>query len=159
MSTPPGGPPPYDPNQPQDPNQGYGAPPPPPPGGGSYPSYPTDPGSGGYGQPPYDQSQYGGGQPGGGQQTNGLAIASLVTGILGIPLVCCWVGVLLSIAAIVTGFLGKKKADESGGRIGGRGMALAGIILGVIGVVLLIVLIILVAATGSFDYTFDTDSM
>ena len=158
MSTPPGGQPPYDPNQPQDPNQGYGAPPPPPGGGGSYPSYPTEPSGGGYGQPPYNQPQYGGQPGGGGNQTNGLAITSLVTGILGLPLLCCfWIGVLLSVAAIVTGFMGKKKADESGGRVGGRGMAVAGIILGVVGIVITVVLVILVFVTGSFEYNYGTD--
>jgi hypothetical protein len=109
----------------------YGTPPPPPPGGYGMP-----------GQPGY------GGQP---QQTSVLAIVSLVTGILGV--LCCG-SLLFSIAALVTGFLGKKEIDE--GRKTGKGMALAGLILGALGVVLSVVWIILVIA-GNVDFNAYSD--
>ncbi|MBM9460517.1 DUF4190 domain-containing protein [Nocardioides sp. zg-536] len=105
----------------------YGTPPPPPPGGG-------------YGGPeqPYGQQPGYGGQP---QQTSVLAIISLVTGILG--LLCCG-SFVFSVAALILGFLGKKEIDE--GHKTGKGMALAGLILGAIGVVLSLIWIILVFA-------------
>ncbi len=56
--------------------------------------------------------------------TSGLAIASLVLGILGFL-----VG-LLSIGAIVCGILGINRTGV--GKMGGRGMAIAGLILGCI---------------------------
>ena len=42
-----------------------------------------------------------------------------------------WIG---SILALVFGYVSKKQIDESGGMEGGRGMAVAGIVLGWVGV-------------------------
>jgi hypothetical protein len=56
-------------------------------------------------------------------KTNGLAIASLVLGI--IP--CTGI---TSILAIVFGFIARNQIEQSGGTQQGSGMALAGIILG-----------------------------
>ncbi len=141
MSTPPGGQPPYDPNQPPYGNQP--PPPPPPPPGGYDPSAP-----GGYGQPS---------QP----ATNGLAITSLVLGILGLLGLCFCFGGILSPVALVLGHLGKKKADQSNGAIGGRGMAKAGFILGIIGTILFVILvvwfIVALATGGDFNYQYGTD--
>ena len=62
--------------------------------------------------------------PGGGPRTNGPAIASLILGLLGcIPL-------LGSLLAIVLGFVGIRKARDP--QVGGKGLAIAGIILGVL---------------------------
>jgi len=76
-------------------------------------------------------------------QDSTLAIASLVTGILGWTLI----PVLGAVAAIITGHLAKKEIRDSGNTMSGDGMALAGLILGytMIGITLLILLIILVA--------------
>jgi uncharacterized protein DUF4190 len=60
-------------------------------------------------------------------QTNGLAIASLVLGIV-------WLGGFGSILALVFGYIGKGQIDGSGGTQSGRGLAVAGIVLGWIGV-------------------------
>ena len=58
-------------------------------------------------------------------------MASLVFGILSfIPMV----GLIMGIAAIATGVRAKRQAEESGGRLGGSGLATAGITLGIIGV-------------------------
>jgi hypothetical protein len=134
---PPGGDQPYDPNQPPpsyDP--GYGQAPPP----------------GGYGQP-----GYGGGS--GSPATNGLAIGSLIVSILGLLGNCFCFGGILSPVGIVLGFMGKKKADQSGGAVGGRGMALAGIIIGVIGTLIFLAWIgffIYAIATGEdVNYSYD----
>ncbi len=65
--------------------------------------------------------------------TNGLAIASLVLGIVGwVP---CGVG---SVVAIVLGFVARNQIRQSQGRQGGDGLALAGIILGFVGIALVV---------------------
>jgi hypothetical protein len=56
-----------------------------------------------------------------------MAIASLVLGILWLY----WIG---SILALIFGYVAKRQIDESAGRQTGRGMAIAGIVLGWIGV-------------------------
>ena len=71
---------------------------------------------------------------------------------------CCWSLPVFAIVALVTGFIGKKQIDESQGQIPGRGMALAGIILGAVAIVIAVVYWILFAA-GVFDdisYNFET---
>lgn len=59
--------------------------------------------------------------------TNGLAIASMVLGILWIY----WIG---SILALIFGYIAKQQIRQTGGRQAGLGMATAGIILGWIGI-------------------------
>jgi hypothetical protein len=56
-----------------------------------------------------------------------MAIASLVLGILWLY----WVG---SVLALVFGYVAKRQIDDSRGTQQGRGMAVAGIVLGWIGV-------------------------
>jgi hypothetical protein len=69
----------------------------------------------------------------------------MVLGILWIY----WVG---SILALVFGYVAKGQIDRSAGRQGGRGMAIAGIVLGWIGVaVLAIVLVLAVAIADDVD--------
>jgi hypothetical protein len=73
-------------------------------------------------------------------QNNTLSIISLVLGILSIP--CCGF-VIFGIGAAVTGFLAKKKADQNPELYGGRGMALAGMIIGIITAVIGLILTVL----------------
>ncbi|MEY2447268.1 MAG: hypothetical protein QOH79_744 [Acidimicrobiaceae bacterium] len=73
------------------------------------------------------------------QSTNGLAIASMVLGILWIY----WIG---SILALIFGFVAMSQIKER--NQAGKGMATAGLILGFIGLGTL-VLVILVVALGS----------
>lgn len=68
-----------------------------------------------------------------------LAIASLVTGIVGIVIWCIpiggWViGLGSAIAAIVTGAKEKKKIQNGQSSAKGQGMATAGLVLGIISV-------------------------
>jgi hypothetical protein len=94
---------------------------------------------------PFPSPQYGAQYPQGYAQplvvqaakTNGFSIASLVLGILWIY----WIG---SILALVFGYVAKSQIDRSGGQQGGRGMAIAGIVLGWIGVGVLVLIIALV---------------
>lgn len=70
------------------------------------------------------------------QETNGLAIASVVAGFL-------WLGWLGSIAAVVFGHVALNQIDQSQGRQGGRGMAIAGLALGYFGVATLALIVLL----------------
>jgi hypothetical protein len=73
--------------------------------------------------------------PGGSGGTSGLAIASLILAILSLPLGCFGpFGLLCAIPAVITGLMARKRIRESGGRIGGDGLALAGLIVGGLGV-------------------------
>ena len=65
-------------------------------------------------------------------KNSGLAIASLVCGILG--LVLCG-SMILSILAVAFGAISRGQIRNSGGQLQGEGMALAGLILGIVGVV------------------------
>lgn len=68
--------------------------------------------------------------------TNGFAIASLVLGIV-------WAMGVGSILALVFGYIGKGQIDQSGGTQTGRGMAIAGIVLGWVGVGFILLMILL----------------
>lgn len=61
-----------------------------------------------------------------------LPIVSLVLGILAAFLVCCYGGIWLGVPAAIVGYLGMKNADSDPGRYDGRGMAIAGMVLGVV---------------------------
>jgi Domain of unknown function (DUF4190) len=94
--------------------------PPPPPGGGYVPPPPVAyaPVGAGYARP----------------RTDGLAIGSLITGI--VSLVCFWpfcLGILLGPAAAIMGFISRQRVAASGGSVGGAGLAMAGMIVGVVG--------------------------
>lgn len=86
-------------------------------------------------------------------QGNGLAVAGMVLGILG--LVLCWIpfaGWLLALLGIILGALGWSKANKLGGR--GKGMAIAGTVCGIIGLVIGVIFLVLtmVAVKGFDDY-------
>src|SRR5437879_1095480 len=55
------------------------------------------------------------------RSTNGLAIAAMVLGIVWVY----WIG---SILALIFGYIAKGQINESAGRQGGKGMAIAGIV-------------------------------
>lgn len=98
------------------PSPGYGAPPPgygPPPGFGPPPGYPA-PGYAAYGPPT--------------EKTNAMAIGSLVASVVG---VCCGIG---SIVGIVLGIVAMNQIKQSGEK--GHGLAIAGIVVGVLSLLL-----------------------
>ena len=72
------------------------------------------------------------------QSTSGLAIASMVLGILWLY----WVG---SILAVIFGHVAISQCNRDP-NIGGKGMAIAGVVLGWIGVVFLLITIVSCAA-------------
>lgn len=85
--------------------------------------------------------------------SQGLAIASMVCGILGI-ITCCIVGFLnapLVIAAIVMGHIALSKIKADPARTGGKGMAKAGLITGYIGLLFIILLGVFLLMMGSMN--------
>jgi hypothetical protein len=73
--------------------------------------------------PPYNsQNPY----PYQGRETSGWAIFSLISGILG------WLGLfgLGGIAAVISGHIAKGQIRSSAGRVGGDGLATAGLVMG-----------------------------
>lgn len=76
-------------------------------------------------------------------RTNGMAVASMVLGILWLY----WIG---SVLALIFGYIAKRQIDRSGSAQVGRGMAIAGIVLGWVGVAAFVALIVLgVALLGN----------
>lgn len=129
--------------------QGYGQAPPPPSYGQAPPSYgQVPPPSYGQAPPVYGQTQEGGftqpqpapgygyPQPGYGYAprptTSTKAVLGLVFGIISI--LFCYVGVLIGPAAIVLSVMARKEIDAAPpGAVEGRGMAIAGLVTGIIG--------------------------
>ena len=74
-----------------------------------------------------------------GPKTLGLAITSLVLGILAMVLFC--VGPLLALPAIICGHIAHSKIKRSGGLLTGGGLALAGFITGYVSLGLCLVLL------------------
>jgi hypothetical protein len=89
----------------------------------------------------WQQQPDGGWEQVGEPQTSGKSTAALVLGILGLVLFCPFI---FSILALVLGYQARREIDASGGRLGGRGNATVGIVLGWIGTALLVVFVILV---------------
>ncbi len=118
----------------------YSAPPPPPPPGDGSGGYGAPPPGGGYGAPPPP----GGYAPSG---TNTKSVWALVLGIVG--MLCC--GFFAGIPAIILGRSAQSEIDASGGIQGGRGLATAGFVLGIIACVLGVIGII-VFATGMTSF-------
>ena len=75
-------------------------------------------------------------------QNSTVAIVSLITGILSMT-ICCSAGILLGPAAAIMGFMAKGWADSNPEEYGGRGLALGGLITGIIGFLFGIILIVL----------------
>jgi hypothetical protein len=112
----------------------YGAPPPGGPPGFGAPQF---------GTPGFTPGGFPAAPPPGSKVTNGLAIASLICGVLGLALFwACFVGLVLAIVAVVLGVMGRSKSRQLPGE-SGSGMALAGMITGGIGVALGILMVVL----------------
>ena len=86
-----------------------------------------------------------------GPKNDGLSIAALVCGISGLAtLVLCGIGIVPAILGVVFGIIGKKKVEQSGGALQGRGMALAGAICGAVAVGLFLIWLVLLVI-GAFN--------
>ena len=69
------------------------------------------------------------------QTTNGLAVASLIAGFF-------WLGWVGSILAVIFGHIALGQISRSGGREGGSGMAIAGLVLGYFGIATLLFVVL-----------------
>jgi uncharacterized protein DUF4190 len=106
------------------------------------PSYPPPPG--GYGPPP-PPGGYGYPPPPRAAGTNTMAIVSLVCSLFG------WICIIGSILGIIFGFMALGQIRQSGQ--GGRGMAIAGIVIGAVMTALVILFGALGALSGRWTNT------
>ena len=70
------------------------------------------------------------------QRTDGLAIASLVIGILSITCFAACLGIILGPTAAIMGFIARQRIAASGGAVGGGTLAVIGLVLGILGFVI-----------------------
>lgn len=77
------------------------------------------------------------------RQDQTLPTVSLVLGILGLVLFCCYGGIPFGLAAIITGYFGMNNANTDPMQYGGKGIAIAGMIIGGITLVISILLLFL----------------
>ncbi|WP_406007749.1 DUF4190 domain-containing protein [Streptomyces sp. NBC_00637] len=89
-------------------------------------------------------TSYGSSTASSGSRTNGLAIASLCCGIVGLFIL----NIVLGPLAIIFGAVARRQATAANG----AGMAKAGIILGIVDVVLWLVLLTVAASNGGFSW-------
>ena len=111
------------------------------PSGGYPPPYPAQPGPyGGYGgdggyPPPPPPPYFGYAPQAPAAPKNGLGIASLITAIVSLPAaLSVFGGFLLGVVAVILGFVGYGRAKR--GEANNGGVAIAGIVLGVVGIIL-----------------------
>ncbi len=117
----------------------------PPPGyppnyaAGPYPgTYPPPPPGGYPPAPPQPYAGYGAPMPA--APKNGLGIAALILGLLSLPAVFSVVGgFALGLLAVILGFVGHRRARS--GEATNGGMAIAGVVLGILGIVVSAVMI------------------
>ena len=120
---------------------------PPPPPGGQPPGYPPQ-SPGDSLAPPPGYVPFAQDSPGGGQRTNGLAVASLVLGIVGIILCVLFIPWIL---AIIFGSIAIKQCNDDPTHTG-KGLAITGLVCGLVGGAL--VVLILVGGNSDFSYDF-----
>jgi len=77
-------------------------------------------------------------------KTNGMAVTALVLGIISlITFWAIWVSIITGILAIIFGAVGVNLAKTIGA---GKGMAMAGLVMGIIGVILAILWVLVITA-------------
>lgn len=82
-------------------------------------------------------------------QGNGMAVASMVLGIVSFPMTISYCGgIITAILAIVFGFIGRGRVNRRETEVGG-GMALTGIILGIAYLLLVAAVVIFVVVVAS----------
>ncbi|WP_350349190.1 DUF4190 domain-containing protein [Agromyces sp. G08B096] len=131
-----------DPNTPEQP--GAGVPPTPP----AAPAYgaPAQPSAPAYGaQPAYGAPAYGSGAPA--TKTNTLAIVSLIASIAGIVVVY-FIG---SVVGVICGHISLNQIKKTGEQ--GRGMAIAGLIVGYVGIALSIIAAIVLISLSAWLFS------
>jgi len=75
--------------------------------------------------------------------TSGLAVTSMVLGILGLFMPC--IGLVLGVLAVIFGGVSLGQINRARGRIGGRGMAIAGLVTGLIALTIYGIVVVLMS--------------
>lgn len=76
-----------------------------------------------------------------------LAIVSLCLGIGSVTIGwCCYIGVLLSPAALITGFIALSQIKKDPQSYGGRGLAIGGVVTGLVYIAVVVLIVILYGA-------------
>lgn len=91
-------------------------------------------------------------------RTDGLAIASLVIGIISIVCSIGCLGIVLGPTAAIMGFISRQRIATSGGMLGGGTLAMVGLILGIIGFVASVAWFFFVVIVGALNNTAATPS-
>ena len=74
----------------------------------------------------------------------GLSVTAMVLGIISVVIMCIWfISLPLAIMAIIFGSLGASK--------GGKGMAVAGMVCGIVAITIILMVILIMLLTGSFN--------
>lgn len=83
-------------------------------------------------------------------RNSGLALASMICGIVSLVGMCCYLGVPCGIAAVICGHMANAEIKRAAGVVEGKGMATAGLITGyiAIGVSALMIIAIIVSAVS-----------
>ncbi len=85
-------------------------------------------------------------------KNNGMAVAGFVLSLVGL-IPCFWLFQIPGLLGLVFSAIGKRQIDRSAGAQKGRGLALAGLIIGIVLVVLAIVFAVLLAVNdGEFEF-------
>jgi hypothetical protein len=79
--------------------------------------------------------------------TSGLAIASMVCGIVGILMCFCYLSGLCGIPAVICGHMALNRIGQSPIPVGGRGMAIAGLVLGYLDILISLGFIVTMVVT------------
>ncbi len=91
------------------------------------------------------------------QKKNGLALASMILGIIAIVLgIFGWLGIIVGIVAVILAVVAKNQIKADPSMAGSAGQAKGGLIMGIIGIVLGIIMIVLAimfvnAVAGEFE--------
>jgi Domain of unknown function (DUF4190) len=82
-------------------------------------------------------------------RSSGKAVASMVLGICGLVLGFLFLPIICCVLAIVFGSLALQDISAEGGRLGGHGQAVAGLVLGIVGLAGWALVIVVLAVSGS----------
>lgn len=85
-----------------------------------------------------------------GPSNDGMAIASMVVGILGLVSFCFWfISIILDIIAIVLAGVSMARISKSNGYLGGKGFAITGLVCGILGIIATVLFWVSVLTIGN----------
>ena len=96
-------------------------------------------------QSPLGQNQPYGLSPAAESRNQTLPTVSLIMAVFSCFMVCCAGGVWLGLPAAVIGYLGMRNADREPGRYAGRGLAIAGMVTGIVTFLASIIILVISA--------------